>query len=1565
MRPFRMRTTYLGLKNFRPAYVLGLLALWAFFLPFGQAKAQTLFEEDIEIFPTEFSARLALTKTAYADEYLKTFKKDWDESPLSPGERKNVIKQVNRLLKRKFSITEIAVYMKTILNIRSDRPKIRIPVIEFMAVTDSASLRNKPADVVTFFRLIEAIVPEGNLFQSPTVRWQVSQQVPKLIYKIDRVTDSLTGATKVTAFPALVFSSTNLSFISKNDSSVMFGVKGLVNLTNKIFYIDEARYTWMRLKQDPSQIYVDLKDFQLRLTSLVFKCDSAVLHYDSFLGRTLRGTFSENLIHYPNPETAEHPYFKSTEGGLRIEKFIENVAYEGGFSLRGLTKYGSRTPEQYATLHIYNKDQKEVLRLESNEFALNPSRMLTNTALVALFLPGGDSLTHPSMALSYDVKTRLMALKLNRKDPLSRQPIFDSYHKYNLYFEVIEWQIGTDTVHFKAFIDQEHKYFAIESQDFFRMDRYLQFKGVLAFQPMSLIYQFMLDKPYIKNIPLESLIKQFKLTEDSPMAIELAMIDLQGSGYIKWDPVFKVITPTERLSTWARAARNFKDYDAIQILTNIDQGDNALMNYNTKVMEMRGVRTFTLSDSQLVVIKPQGDRVFVGKNRNLKFGGRVFAGKINLLAKGYDKFSFDYEAFKVDCDSIDSLKFVPKRDPTFNFAKFQNKKLVTALEKLRIEGVSGAVYINKPTNRSGKKKMKQYPVFDCYTFSFVYWADPKIQGGVYTKDKVKFTVDPFVLDSLETFDITQLEFAGELKTGDIFPAFDDTLKPVADNTYGVREKMPEGGVPIYKGKGQYFNIVEMDGFGLHGDGKLQYLSTVAESDTFIFHLDSVMAFTRSFEIKPGDFGGANFPQMKAGRIKFRWYPWQDKQVLTTDKDPVDMFGGQAQFRGQLYLTPKGLKGDGTLTIGQMQVRSTAFTFKENSFTADSSEMKISYPDMPNRLHLLAKRMNLQYDMQTHKGNFRSLTIGQPDAEFPENKFATSMGIGEYDRNAGIIKLKAKDTYASANFLQTTDSAMHGLKFQAKEAVYTMATNEMKVSGTDTVAVADAFISPSNGNLVIRQGGKIDPLAEATITAQQVGKYHTLFDANAQILSGIDYKASAKYSYLGLPTRLQTIDFGDITVRKPDTTTFAVAQIPEEQGFLITDRIFFRGKVELEASRRFMRFTGQVKIQSSNALLRDSWFELDDVVNPDSIFIKLSQKKLGEQTVGLHYVPNYRLFYSNFIARRRAKTDKDIMLATGTDYAAASANSTTPIQEAGLSRDKLTGEFRLGPANKLKGQSQYRGNVISYDDSGRVVTSTGYLNFPYHQPPGAADIQMAGAWKDDQKKGKISTNLVMVLNAPVLPKTIMEKYGERILSLAGLNEEVDFTQRPLQEALAEVIDNDATNEANIKRLALDIQTSTQVAQIKVNKYYAPTLLLSGVKFNWNDSLKALYYLGPVGVISANGTTINRQVNVRMDYRFGKVLPNGKSFDDTLRILLEPDEANWIYVELYGYKLRIGSTFDSYNRMVTTEGAKIDAKRKPDDQTMTLEAASEMDHEQYLSTFAQRYIYTQKRKKATDN
>ena len=1221
-----------------------------------------------------------------------------------------------------------------------------------------------------------------------------------------------------------------------------------------------------------------------------------------------------------------------------------------------------------AALTIMRNSGEAILKLRSMEFVLDLENMVSKNNEVTVYMYGQDtteldSIYHPGLDLLYVIEDDEIFL-MRSKNSFSHTPFLSSHHHYYLYFQTLRIEREKDKFDFTALVDKEHQIGAIESEDFWKLSRHRQFKGVMAFNPIGGIARYMYLNPGLAVTPRA--ICDFQKTPDEYEKMILALKDLQSAGFIKYNPRTEEIEPQEKLYNWAAAARNKKDYDAIQILSMVDQGVNGELDLESRDMKIHGVDRFSLSDSQYVFVEPGNGEIVVKTDRNMEFGGLVEAGKLNFLvddsAGVKSLFRFDYGNYKINCDSV-IMKFALIREKNMNTVFTPLQK---ALRNTTIEGVTGAIYINLPTNKNGLDVKPEYSIFDSYTNSYIYWAKPEIHDGVYTKEKMFFSIDPFVLDSLETFDESKLSFEGEFFSSEIFPKIRQKLTVMEDFTLGMeyltydakseiadnpdlspREKAAafmeaekaDTGISAYEGKGRFYSEIRLDGTGLEGSGQMDFMHTTAVSDSFQFFFDSVKAVTKDFFMPGGERDGVFFPEIKASKIKYKWLTKKDQVELeTVDGEPIVLFEGAGTFEGKLVITPEGLKGNGTLRTGDVSITSENIQFNEFDLKTLGGTFKVADTKDPTRDMYIAKNVQIDYDIKKQAGSFQSesAAVGEANSSFPSLKYNTSLDKGTYDKSTGIIELEALSAKVKDNFFYSTMPKQDSLFFYGKGATFDLNTEKVDIRSVPYIYVADSKILPDSGLATIKPDGYLKTLRDAVIETNLETKYHTIFDATVDITSSVNYTGSGKLNYkVEVDGKPQFVNLERINVT-PDTTTFGRGDIPEEQNFFLTDRIFFKGKTELRAEDQFMSFKGQVKIDVENEALQDAWFNFDYVVNPDSVFIPITEDVLksnkGQLYVGLHFIPQYRVFYTTFLELKRSKKDEDLMGAQG-----------------GLTFDRASQSFKIGPKAKLVGDG-YKGTVVSFNDAANLVTAEGYIAYGFAFMRNTTTVAWSGSWTEDKNDKKVTTDLVHGINYSCIPKDAWSKLSDQFKLTTALNDNIDFSNRKLLEGLAELYD-ETKDERKIKTFAKEVENALVFSDIKISKELPYSLLLSGVDYSYSSQYKTLYANGEIGLIGINGEPINKMVNAKIEYNMGRVGVKGLPVSDTLYVYLEADDLTWVYFKFTDDVVETWSSdLLGYNSILATE----QGKRKKEEGYRFVTVTDDQK-EDWLGRFINRYIW----------
>ncbi|MEN2992318.1 MAG: hypothetical protein ABDH91_02055 [Bacteroidia bacterium] len=1491
-------------------------------------------------FGTALKEALERFKRPEITQRAQAFYNAWTTGELSAPEKKAIASLASQLHKKGFKpYPELLRFVEAALTLKNPETRIRVPVPQFVSISETLAAED-PGYLPRFWDIIASFAPQGVVNKTTVFSWRIDKAEARLV--LHTVYDSVSGTEK--RVPALVFRNTNLICTTGGVEIFIREVDGLLNLTNRHFSGQRGKADWSRLGIPSTELYCELGPFEVDMNIRRLTCSQATLYYPTFLPHPVKGEFSDDFLIHADPTKAQSPVFVMTEGSIEIKEFIPNTIYRGGFALRGLTKYGWAVSDTLAELSIFAKG-KEVLRVYLQNLAFDPKKLTAYQVSAEIFLPFGDTIYYPVTDLYYDVASQEILLNRDRRNPRTRQGFFSTYHKTEMLFDAIRWNPLRDTImRFTAIIDPKGKYGVVQSMDYFNQREYESYKDIMPVHPLGAIYKVIKERQTATRGRRHYAVRNYILHTDVlksqnvdvaryERAFRMRLEDMATYGFLRYEPDIGRIEPLPKLIRWAQAAWGEKDYDALRILSRTEEGDNAYLNLRTKELTVRGVEVVVFADSHIVEIAPYKGTIYLGGNRSMRLAGRLAAGKLDLYSWPETRMQFDYDGFKILFFNVDSLKFRPERDPVFRLGRLP--RLARSLASLRIENVSGCIYIDHPSNKSGRHSIPYYAVLDCYSESYKYWDAPSIQDGQYKRDRLYFELDPFMLDSLETFSLLGLEFHGVFYSDSTLPPFRDTLKVVPDGSYGIQEVFASG-IPIYKGKGKLTGQVTMDNFALHARGRIEYLTTQVQADTFVLHFDSCMAERAKLLLPQSQYALTRYPEVRGEGLRFKWYPYQGRMILETGEKPAQLFAGAASFRGSLIYTPEGLRADGVLETGEARIQSRSFSFSPTDFKAVEAQFALIDPKTRKDTVFYAEGIELTYDVQKHRGEFASMRVGEPNIQFPRLGIATSLGKGTYQRETGDIVLSPHVPDESKNFVLQKSKRGKDVFFNTQHLAYNLKSGALEAGKVDSLVVADATIFPSGGRVAFLPDGQIAPLQNAVLKAPTKLNYHTITEATVQVLSGSEYTAKGKYQYVPIEGKVQYIPLDSIYVEGGITT--AQAKIKAEDEFLVTDRILFRDAVRLKADQRFLYFNGEVRIQSTNEFLRESWFAFEGYVNPDTIFIPIRSprnKKGQELTVGVHFVPIYRSFYTNFLQPRRNKDDQDVLVAEG-----------------GLSVDRATKAFRIGPLSKINGQT-YKGNWVEYNDATRITTAYGRINFPAAFPENGAQLAVAGMWREEQRYQKLSTDLIFALHFPNIPGNVVEAIGNKFYLWALALNDIDYKDQRFLEAIAELVDPDPTQpEENVKEILRVAQRSSVARSVPFPKKLPVTLLLTQVPFQRDDSTGNLIVRSEVGVAGIGGVGVGKFCPAKIEYSFGAYNPaERKRNPDVLTILIEPTEGNWLFIMYSGYVVRLITSDPVLNRQIRQAAEKQkDYNKDPSKPRLQLVAADPNEKEEFVQRFS---------------
>ena len=757
-----------------------------------------------------------------------------------------------------------------------------------------------------YFKNTKTLLEEKLIYSTASTRWYVSSNDYHL--EVDKQLK-------------IIFNKTDLTCKIKKDSIDIFETSGEFFPISHKWKGKDGFVTWERANYNPEEVKAVFDTYTIDFSKSQYTADSVLFINKLYFDEPILGNLKDQVIHIMNPERAIYPEFNSYQKRFLIEDIYPEIDYDGGFSMKGDNLMGSGDSNKEAVLYI-QKNDTTIITAIAKAFMFGNGRIVSNNAQITIHLKN-DSIYHPGISFNY--APHIKEVSLSPSDRIvSKSPYFNSYHQISMNFDRLLWRLDEDKIYMIKRRATAIGNATYTSSNFYNLNEFERLMMRDQFHPLLVIRNFSnkIDSDVFSGAELA----RFLGYDD--YQIKQMLMFLSVDGFIFYDADKDEATIKQKLYDFIQARFGNIDYDVIKFNSETsDLVHNGVLDLNNYDLEINGVPQIFLSDSQDVAIYPSHQKIIMKKNRDFEFGGIIEAGLFTFYGQDFD---FSYDTFKINLHNIDSLRIKVQTDERDMY-----NNPVLAHIKNTVEIITGELLIDNPDNKSGFQHFPQYPIFKSNENSYVYYDASSIFNGVYKRDSFYFELEPFVIDSLDNFSIQGLEFAGRFYSTNIFPPFDDALYMRPDYSLGFRRETPADGFPLYEGKGNYFNTIDLSNKGLKGSGTLEYLTTSAQTDSILFFPDSTKIHAIDFTLSQRA-SGIEFPELKSNEVNVTWYPYEDIMYAEQTKDPFNMYGNNSLLSGSLIIKPTCLSGKGTMDLEKAELKSKLFDFKANSFSADTT-----------------------------------------------------------------------------------------------------------------------------------------------------------------------------------------------------------------------------------------------------------------------------------------------------------------------------------------------------------------------------------------------------------------------------------------------------------------------------------------------------------------------------------------------------------------------------------------------------------------------------------------------------
>lgn len=1304
--------------------------------------------------------------------------------------------------------------------------------------------------------------------------------------------------------PVLKFTKVTLNFITRYDSVSLKNTTGTLSLANNLFVGDGGTFDWSSAQLPPDSVYCNMTQYWFNTTKPELKADLVKLNYAGKTPGFIPGTFEFKSVARRDSVASTYPRFKSYQSDLDVNIVSDkNVSYRGGFSLIGNKITSEAANGEPASIEV-SRNGDTRFKAQSNSFVFSEGSISSSRARIHI-LQGNDSLVHPSIRMNYtfanDTVQHLLLMK--EKGEMKNTPYATSFFNVDFSADIIRWNLGADSMNIQTDGGRSTVPMVIESVDYYDVEDYRILAGQgFNFHPLALIASHA-----VRNNLTEFYSGDLGGSEKDVFQIKKAVEFLNQKGLISYNPRTDLIQVKPKAILLYRAFKGEMDYDNLKIHSVIDSFPNATINFKERHMTVRGVEEFRISDSLNVRIRPDSSVITLLQNRDIKFNGMVDAGNFKINGKG---FTLRYDSFLIDLAHIDSVNFfvVETNAKGQRIRKKINNSLVgTDSTSAAVGGItgydktSGTLYISAASNKSGKERIPNYPRLDASAGGVIYFDRKEVLDGVYDRSMF-FVVPPFKLDSLNDADPASINFEGTFASSGMFPNFKDKLHTQPDKSLGFNHTIPVGGYPLYKTDAKMNGDLSLDTRGLRGAGEISYLAAKIFSEDFIYYPDSVIARGQRAKIEEKQFGSVLFPQASLTDFEMQWFPKSDKMILKNKKAPFSFYDSTAQLQGSLTVSKSGVSGFGRFETRGTELVSRDMKFTGNDFSARHGKFKVRTSD-PDKPLLYGNDVRVKFNLKENYADISPEVAGVAALDFPYAQVRTSIQKARWDLNAQkIVMTKDPSTPIDQSYFYTTRKELDSLNFNADHAEYNLQTQELKVSGIPYIVVADAKITPENGEVLILENAKIGTLKNTTIVVDTLNGYHRLTEGVVDIMSRKEFSGYATYQYVNLLNDTFAIKMTDfhlepVTPLDPDKRsqrkqtaanlqTVATGAVSEKDSLVLGAGLFYKGNMIMYATRPALQLDGYIKLDIRKIPNYNAWIKYSQSGEETDVAIDF-QNAITEDgrkaTAGLHFNGTDHELYISFLNDKKAYEDDDFF---------------TP--EGRLFYDNETNEYRIEDPEKAAGH-KLSGKVFTYNDSTRAVKFEG----PVKIFNGSKDFNVSattiGTGSFQTNEFRMNTMLMIDSNVPTAAFDLMARNLQDVIKNEGSHEGLgDHTE--LLYKIADVVGERLAKDYEQKSLQGYVSLSTLAPLIK-------SLVFADVNLKWHHKQKAFYSEGLLGVSHINKLDVNGGFEGFMEIR--KTEDGAQIF----HVFFKASPESWYYIGFEDNRLMLHSSNGDFNDIIS--------------------------------------------------
>ncbi len=1265
----------------------------------------------------------------------------------------------------------------------------------------------------------------------------------------------------------------DLKMATPYDTIHIKNAKGTLLLKDQIFVGTGGEFDWPDRFRGTEGAVVYLKNYSFDTRSAELKTSRAKMVFPKMFEDSVAGAFHFKSGLRKRGRKWQYPKFISLHSDIELNLPGDSLKYVGGFGMHTDQMFGESISQHPGVLEVYGKDDRS-FKSKAIRYEFQDSLVKSAKSEFMLY-HGGDSIYHPAVQMKYDAAIPKLTL-IKDKGDYKNTYYYSSFFKMEFKSDLLEWNLYSDSLDVSIMNAPNMIPAVFESEEYFNPIRYEKMSGLFGFHPIMTVVRYA-RKVQDSHFNILELVGAYHMDEQR---IHSAVLFLNQNGYITYDEESGDIQVLRKAFHNVMSYSKKKDYDNFLVSSISPGSPNATLHFDTKEMDVRGVKKVYITPDQEVFFEPEEKVLTLLEDKSMKFNGLVNAEDFQY--KGHD-FIFNYNEYIVQMDAIDSIRIQIAFDEG-------NEKRTTLHQHL--EATSGTLYINDPKNKAGLKNYVQYPYFVSESEAIVFFDSPDILDGAYDKS-IYFVVPPFKSDTVGQGDPLTLGFEGTFYSGNIMPPFKETLKIMPDKSLGFKHEAPDEGYNLYEGGGVFYDSVYMDFGGLQGNGRIDYRTAEVNSERFIFYMDSVTAEGVEGLMNEGTIGEATYPEAVLADFRMLWLPLKDSMYIENRKAPFQFYNSTASLEGKANITAKGVFGSGVMLSRGSRSTSQDFHFEIDKYSGRHSEFEI-LTDNPDKPAMQGEDIYFRFDLAEDIAEIRPEVAGVASISFPYSQMKTSITEAIwYLDSAKIAMNKPEEVDISYSYFYTTREDLDSLAFNATGALYDMDDYELHIFGIPYIRVADAEIIPESHETTILENSVLQPFDNVKLKIDTLNGYHNLYDGYITVISRKKFEGHATYQLVNSELDTFAIEFASFDLQAVpnvgggvDSMTVSGGFILESQNVKTSPGFFFKGDVTMYANQRNLHKEGFITPDFQTLGRYDYWISYDSKGDSSDVYIDLAQSKTEtEQPVEAGILVDNLTgdLYMSFVQDKNKPDDYYFFKAEGF-----------------LFYDHEKKEFRIEEQSKTMANS-YAGKSFSYDDKNWSLLFEGPVDFIRNKSEYGLRSTVLGYGVPDSSVYSLDAMLLMDMELhPTLIASMQSDIHETV-EIIG-HEPAHKNRLEVMLKLAEFI-----GDAETKKYENGILTDYQPL-VKLSPELETTLGLTQIDLKWSKRHRTWYSTSKIGL----SHIVDRDINAQCD-GFMEILTTDEG-DDQVHLFLQVSPSTWYFFSYEQGRLLLYSSNPDFNNLV---------------------------------------------------